>query len=85
MCFSLFIVVQRCLNTITESVIAYAGHAVGDGYRGKAAAKLECTKPYAGDAVGDGHGGEAFAFEESKVPYVGDTFAYDNLKYVLTK
>ena len=32
MCFSLFIVVSRALNTVCESLIPYCRHAVGDGH-----------------------------------------------------
>ena len=44
MCFSLFIVVLRSLNTVAESIISDAGDTLGDGDGCQACATLESTK-----------------------------------------
>ena len=51
--FSLFMVVQRSLNTFIECVVADGCDGVGDGYRGQPAAALECPVADGGDGVGD--------------------------------
>ena len=43
MCFSLFMVVLRSLNTTRESRTGYGYYAIGDGHRGQAAAISEST------------------------------------------
>lgn len=65
MCFSLFIVVSRSLNTARESKITDACHAVGDGDGCQAAAIIESIIADARHAVGEGDGGQAAAARDS--------------------
>ena len=62
-------VVQRSLNTIFEGTVADAGHAVGDGDRGQAAATVEGRVADAGHAVWDGDGCQAAAIPEGIICY----------------
>ena len=55
MCFSLFVIVQRSLNTILESITTDAGHTVWDGYGSQAAATIEGIVADAGHTLWDGH------------------------------
>ena len=52
MCFSLFMVVLRSLNTIIEGTFADAGHTIWDGDGGQAAATTEGNATDAGHTVG---------------------------------
>ena len=65
MYFSLFIVVQRSLNTFTEGFVANAGHAIRDGDGGQATATIEGMAVNGGQAVRDGDGGQSGATRES--------------------
>ena len=65
MCFSLFMVVLRALNTPRESTTFNAGDGLGDSDGGQARAILESRVSYAGDGGGDGDGGQASATTES--------------------
>ena len=71
MCFSLFMVVQRTLNTAREGIAADAFHAVGDGDGGQAAATFEGTVADAGHAVGDGDGDQALTISKGTVADAG--------------
>ena len=66
MCFSLFVVVQRSLNTKLESPITDARHAVGDGDGGQTTTAFESPATDARHAVGDGDGCQAAAASESR-------------------
>ena len=67
MCFSLFIVVSRALNTISEGIITDACHALGDGDGGQAAAKHESSSTDVPHAVWDGDGGQTAAVREGSI------------------
>ena len=61
MCFSLFIVVSRSLNTVTESIRANRRDAAGDRHRGQAAAAIESWRANRRDAAADRQGGQFFS------------------------
>ena len=67
MCFSLFVVVKRSLNTTRESAPFDCRHAVGDGHGGQAAAIFESPIADRSDAVWDSDGGQAAAIPESSI------------------
>ena len=56
----------KALNTVPESIIADACHAVGDGNGGQAAASRESIIADACHAVGDGDGGQTATARESR-------------------
>lgn len=72
MCFSLFWVVLRSLNTTPEDRVPYARHAGGDIYGGKGVAFIEGIVPYARQTFREFYGGEGAASGESRVPYTRD-------------
>ena len=66
MCFSLFMVVLRSLNTILERRISDARHGIRDGHARQAGAVTECRATNARHGVRDGHARQAGAVIERR-------------------
>ena len=67
MCFSLFMVILRSLNTRAKCSLPNGGYTVGDGDRCEARTVIESSIADAGHAAGDGDGGQAAAAIESRI------------------
>ena len=59
MCFSLFVVVQRSLNTTGERIVPDTRNAIWDAYGGQSITIFKHAISYARHAVGDGKRGKA--------------------------
>ena len=72
MYFSLFIVVQRYLNTIIKGTAANTGDRIRDGDRGQTTAFIKGIVANIGDRIGDDDGGQATATIKGKFANAGD-------------
>ena len=82
MCFSLFMVVLRSLNTTRESRAPYVLHAVGNRDGGQAAAIIESMVSYALYAVTNCDGGQTATIPESMVSYARHAVGDNQIGYL---